>query len=64
MLIHSYYKEIAPLLLKLFKDDRDKVIQWLYCPNYLFDYFTPIGLILSGDDRPLNWVKNQLELKK
>lgn len=62
MLTNSYYQEIEPLLLKHF-NDKDVVNAWLFCPNHLFGYFSPISLVLTGDIRPLNWVKRQLEIK-
>lgn len=56
MLKNSYYKEIEPLLLKHF-ESKDAMNLWLFCPNYLWSYFTPISLIVTGDERPLKWIK-------
>ena len=60
----SYYTKIEPLLKQYFNGDQDKILSWLYTPNYLWDRFTPITLILTGDERPLLWIEKQLDLEK
>lgn len=60
---NNYFSEIEPLLLEYFEYNQDKLLSWLYCPNYLFGYFSPITLILTGDKQPMIWVEKQLELK-
>lgn len=57
------YKEIHPLLLQYFNNDVDKMNTWLFTPNYLFGYFTPIMLLLTGDKRVVDWLKKQTEGK-
>lgn len=56
--------EARPYILRYFKDDVDAMNNWLFCKNYLWGYFTPMGLMLSGDDRPVRWIKLQLENKE
>ncbi len=59
------YKEIHTLLMKLYKDDIEKVNNFLFIPNSLFGKFTPVGLILTGDGEEIKrWVTTQLEKKK
>lgn len=62
-LTNSYYPEIKPQLDRYFEYNQDKLNMWLFCPNYLFGYFSPISLILTGDRRPINWVQRQLDVK-
>lgn len=59
----SYYVEAYPVLEKLFKGDKDAINKWLFTPNYLWNYFSPIALILTDDKRVMNWLLHQLEVK-
>jgi hypothetical protein len=37
---------------------------WINTPNYLWGNFSPAALVLTGDQRPIEWLKLQIELNK